>query len=260
VANNRTLVIENDPSDDIRRLGDWLTGAGLALETVRPHAGDPLPDALDGYAALVVMGGAQNAYPGADGRPAEPWFPALEGLLRKAVRYEVATLAVCLGGQLLASAHGGTVERSPSGPEVGPRLVAKRDAAEKDPLWAPVPMAPDVLQWHRDEITELPLGATLLAASTHYPNQAFRLGTRAWGIQFHIECDEAMVADWAATGQSVLDDLGYDAEVVVDACNLIMLDLQEAWQPFAERFAAVARGDLATGPSGGPRQLPLLGS
>ncbi|GIH18763.1 type 1 glutamine amidotransferase [Rugosimonospora africana] len=261
MANNRTLVIEIDPSDDIRRLGDWLTGAGLALETVRPHAGDPLPDSLDGYAALVVMGGAQEAYPGPDGRPAEPWFPALEGLLRKAVRYEVATLAVCLGAQLLASAHGGLVERGEAGPEIGPALVGKRDAAEKDPLWVGVPMAPDVLQWHQDEITELPLGATLLAASTRYPHQAFRLGGRAWGIQFHIECDDAMIANWVANDRPLLDDLGYDPEVVIDACNLIMVDLEEAWQPFAERFAAVAKGELATPPPEPPgRRLPLLGS
>ena len=45
-------------------------------------------------------------------------------MLRKAVRNEVATLAVCLGGQLLATAHGGLVEPSPSGPEIGPALVA----------------------------------------------------------------------------------------------------------------------------------------
>jgi GMP synthase-like glutamine amidotransferase len=260
VANNRTLVIENDPTDDIRRLGDWLTGAGLALEVLRPHAGDPLPETLDGYAALVVMGGVQDAYPGPDGRPAAPWFPALEGLLRKAVRYEVPTLAVCLGAELLATAHGGLVERSESGPEIGPALVAKRDVAEKDPLWAPVPMAPDVLQWHQDEITELPLGATLLAASTRFPHQAFRLGTRAWGVQFHIECDDAMIAGWVASDGTTLDDLGYDPEVVIDACNLIMLDLEEAWQPFAERFAAVARGELAPpAPESGLRQLPLLG-
>jgi len=247
VVSNRTLVIENDPTDDIRRLGDWLTAAGLALETCRPHRGDPLPETLDGYAALVVMGGAQSAYPAPDGSPAAAWFPALEGLLRKAVRYEVATLAVCLGAQLLATAHAGTVERSPSGPEIGPRLVARRDAAERDPLWAPVPLTPDVLQWHYDEITELPIGATLLAASTYYPHQAFRLGSRAWGVQFHPECDAGMVAAWAAEDS-------VDAEVV-DACVAVLPDLEEVWRPFAERFAAIAVGTLRTGPGW---ELPIL--
>jgi len=255
VTNNRTLVIENDPTDDIRRLGDWLTEAGLVLEVCQPYAGQALPATLDGYAAVVVMGGEQHAYPGPDGTPGAPWFPALEGLLRKAVRYEVATLGVCLGGQLLAAAHAGTVERSATGPEIGPRLVARRDAAERDALWAPVPFAPDVLQWHLDEITELPVGATLLAASTYYPHQAFRLGTRAWGVQFHIECDTAMVADWAAGAADELDDLGYDAPALIDACDAIMPDLEEVWRPFAQRFAAIALGMLPVGPG---RELPVL--
>ncbi len=255
MAANRTLVIENDPTDDVRRLGGWLTEGGLTLEVCRPHAGDPLPETLDGYAALVVMGGRQHAYPAPDGSPSAPWFAGLEGLLRKAVRYDVATLGVCLGAQLLATAHAGTVERSPAGPEIGPRLVARRDAAERDVLWAPVPLAPDVLQWHRDEITELPPRATLLAASTYYPHQAFRLGTRAWGLQFHIECDTAMVAGWAADIAAELADLGIAPDDVVAACDAVMPDLEEVWRPFARRFAAIALGTLATSPG---RELPVL--
>ncbi|HEX6500653.1 MAG TPA: type 1 glutamine amidotransferase [Micromonosporaceae bacterium] len=250
-----TLVIENDPTDDARRLGDWLTDAGLYLRVVRPHRGEPLPETLDGYAGLVVLGGEQSAYPTVDGEPGAPWFPALEGLLRKAVRHKVATLAVCLGAQLLATAHGGTVARSAEGPEIGPRLVARRDAAEKDPVWAEVPFAPDVLQWHLDEITELPYGATLLAASPRYPHQAFRLGDRAWGVQFHIECDTAMVAGWAANSLDLLDELGYEPDELVAAVDAVMGDIEEVWRPFAGRFAAVVRGELEPG----VRQLPLLG-
>src|SRR5205823_4050877 len=147
-----------------------------------------------------------------------------------------------LGAHLLATAHAGTVERSATGPEIGPRLVARRDAAERDALWALVPLAPDVLQWHVDEITELPVGATLLAASTYHPHQAFRLGSKAWGVQFHIECDTAMIADWASRNGPVLDDLGYDADDLVDACDALMPDLEEVWRPYALRFASIALG------------------
>lgn len=250
------LVIENDPTDDARRLGEWLTEAGLELWVVRPHAGDELPADLEGYAALVVLGGDQQAYPLPDGSPGAPWFPAVEGLLRKAVRYRVPTLAVCLGAQLLATAHAGLVERSPSGPEIGPGVVGRRDAAENDPLFRYVPLIPDVLQWHADEITELPRGATLLAASTRYPHQAFRLGDRAWGLQFHIECDAAMIADWA-TDSTQLAELDYDPELVVAACASVLPDVEEVWQPFAARFAALALGELDD--STMRRGLPLLG-
>jgi GMP synthase-like glutamine amidotransferase len=250
------LVIENDPTDDLRRLGEWLTEAGLDLHVLRPHAGDALPEDLAGFAALVVLGGQQQAYPLPDGSPEAAWFPHLEGLLRKAVRHRLPTLAICLGAQLLATAHAGTVELSAAGPEVGPGVVGKRDAADGDPLFAWVPLIPDVLQWHQDEITELPRGAVLLAASTRYPHQAFRLGDRAWGLQFHIESDTDMIAKWA-TDSEVLAELGYDPESVIAASDAVMADVEEVWQPFAIRFAALALGELDVPPT--RRDLPLLG-
>ena len=254
------LVIENDPTDDARRLGEWLTAAGLELEVVRAHAGEPLPTTLDGYSALVVLGGEQHAFLGPDGEPGAAWFPALESLLRKAVRAAVPTLGICLGAQLLASAHAGLVERAAAGPEIGARLVARRDAADKDPLFAPLPMLQDVIQWHHDEVTELPAGAVLLAASTDYPHQAFRVGERAWGLQFHVECDTAMIADWASESEAMLERLGLTLGGVVDGVDAVMGDIAEVWRPFAERFAALASGEPATagpGVSNG-RQLPLL--
>ena len=267
------LVIENDPTDDARRLGDWLVDAGLELRVSRPYAGDEVAADLSGYAALVVLGGDQRAYPSADGTPGAPWFPALESLLRHAVRHRVPTLGVCLGAQLLAIAHGGTVEASAAGPEIGPALVARRDAADRDPLFAPVPFAPDVLQWHLDEITGLPAAAVLLAASTRHPHQAFRIGDRAWGTQFHIECDTAMVARWAGGDRGLLEELGLDPEQLVAACDALMGELEDTWQPFAWRFAALALGRLpehlgrlaeqarvvgGPGAAGPGRPLPLL--
>ncbi len=249
--------MENDPTDDARRLGDWLVEGGLELAVVRPHAGDPLPGTLDGYAAVVVLGGEQSAYPRPDGTQGAPWFPVLERLLRKAVRERVPTLGVCLGGQLLATANAGTVERSSAGPEMGARLVARRDVADSDPLFAAVPFAPDVVQWHRDEITELPAGAVLLAASTNYPYQAFRLGDAAWGLQFHIECDIEMIAKWVSESLDELAGLGQDPIDLLEACDAVMGDVEDVWRPFAQRFAALA----LTGPVAvGQRHLPLLES
>ena len=257
-----TLVVENDATDDPRRLGDWLRDAGLALEVVRPYAGDTLPATLEGYAALVVLGGDQHAFAGPEGQPGAPWFPALESLLRKAVRANLPTLGICLGGQLLATALGGEVGPAAAGPEIGPRLVARRDAADRDPLFAPLPMLLDVLQWHHDEVTELPAGAVPLAASTDYPHQAFRAGRCAWGLQFHIECDTEMIADWASTNLPLLAELGIDPVDLLDRTDAVMDDLAEVWRPFAERYAALARGELAGvgEAAAGRRELPLLGN
>jgi GMP synthase-like glutamine amidotransferase len=255
------LVVENDPTSPLGHLAEWLGDGGLALDVVRAHAGQPLPADLSGRAAFVVLGGAQAAYPGPDGAPASPWFPALEALLRAAVRDRVPTLGVCLGAQVLATAHHGTVEPAAFGPEIGPGLVAKRDAAEADPLFGPVPMLPDVIQWHHDEITELPLGAVLLAASPGCPVQAFRLGSAAWGVQFHLEVEYATFAAWVADGGDVLAGAGLDGDELLARVAGLSDDLFEVWHPVATRFAALARGELApfldTPVSG--RRLPLIG-
>ena len=288
----RCLVVENDPTAGLGHFAEWLTDGGLALEVVRPHAGEALPEVLAGsaaadsasggsasggsasggsasagssaladYGALVVLGGHQPAYPAADGTPSSPWFPTLEALLRHAVREQVPTLGICLGAQLLAQAHNGTVAPAAAGPEIGPALVAKRDAAESDPLFGPLPMLPDVIQWHGDEITQLPLGAVLLATSTGCPVQAFRLGSVAWGVQFHPEVDLPTLAAWAAADDPLLERVNVDLDLMLDQAAQLEDDLFEVWHPFAIRFAAVATGTLTPPPSVQPaRRLPLLGS
>jgi GMP synthase-like glutamine amidotransferase len=253
-----TLVVENDPSDDARLLGTWLSLEGLDLVVCRPHAGDDLPETLDGYAAVVVLGGPQHAYPDADQKPGAPWFGRLESLLRKAVRHRVPTLGVCLGAQLLASANGGVVEPGQDGPELGARLVARRDIADNDPLFAEMPFVADVVQWHGDVITELPLGAVRLAASTRYLNQAFRVGQLAWGIQFHIECDLDMVARWALRSVPLLLEIGEDGIALLEGVERALPDVEAIWRPFAGRFAGLVKHRPE--PDAAPRSLPVVRS
>ena len=232
------LVVQHTPTEPAARLGDWLGDAGVLLDVRTPYDGAPLPG-LDGYAALLVLGGPMGAYDDA----AAPWLPATRDLLRDAVRTRVPVLGVCLGAQLLAVALGGQVQRGAEGPEVGPGLVAKRDVAAGDRLFRPVPFTPDVLHWHWDAVTEMPAGSTLLASSTRYPNQAFRVGDRAWGLQFHVETTPAMVRRWAAEDAAALAAEGYDVGAALESWDLdaVHADLAEVWAPFARRFAEVVR-------------------
>jgi GMP synthase (glutamine-hydrolysing) len=231
------LVVEPAESSRAGRLGEWLAGAGLLLD-VRAAGDGPLPDP-GSYAAVLVTGGPMGAYDDAE----HPWLPAVRDLLRTAVREQVPTLGVCLGGQLLAAALGGQVRRGDEGPEIGPALVAKRDVAAADRLFGPVPFTPDVLQWHYDVITRLPAGATLLASSVRYEVQAFRVGESAWGTQFHVETTPEQVRQWAAEDAALLAEEGWDVEAALARWDLeaVHEDLREVWQPFAQRFAEVAR-------------------
>jgi hypothetical protein len=71
-----------------------------------------------------------------------------------------------------------------------------------------------------------------------------------------------MIEDWARTDVAALDELGYDPGAVVAATAAVLADVEEAWQPFAARFAALALGSLPDADipvPGTPRTLPLLG-
>ena len=231
------LVIEPPGGGGGGRGGPGRGPGGLGVDPGAP-AGDPLPDPAS-YAAVVVMGGPMGAYDD----EAHPWLPGVRDLLRAAVARQVPTLGICLGGQLLAGALGGTVRVGDEGPEIGPGLVAKRDVAVHDRLFGPVPFTPDVLHWHWDVVTELPVGATLLASGTRYPHQAFRIGELAWGTQFHVETTPEQVLRWAAEDVGPLAEAGWDLPAAMERWDLDTLhaDLEEVWQPVAARFAEVVR-------------------
>src|SRR5579859_432528 len=229
------LVVQPDESDPPARLGDWLLEAGAALDVRRAWLASELPQSLDGADALIVLGGDMGALDDRD----HPWLAEVRSLLRTAVAAQLPTLGVCLGAQLLAAANGGRVERNPLGPEYGAQLIAKRGAAANDPLFGPLPITPDVMQWHVDAITALPPGAIQLASSPGCDVQAFRLGRLAWGVQFHIETTPQIVRDWARADAASLED--YDVERILARSDSVHDDLVEVWQPFAAAFVDVAR-------------------
>ena len=191
---NRLLVVVVHASDPPARLGQWLRDAGMDLDERHLSTGDQLPATLDGFDGMVVLGGPQSAM---DDEETSPELVGVRELLRQALAADFPTLAICLGAQLLAQVGGGKVRAGIDGPEVGATLVAKRDAADADPVFGPLPLSPDVLQFHHDEISQLPTGATLLASNPFYENQAFRVGRHVYGLQFHIETTPEIVRAWA---------------------------------------------------------------
>lgn len=184
----RCLVIQHVEPEGPYAIGEALAAVGVAVELCRTFAGDQVPEHIDGFDALVVMGGPMSAC-GDEGFPS---CRAEVGLIADALERQVPMLGVCLGSQLLARAAGGTVHRGAAGAEIGWAPAALTSLAGQDALFSGLVPELSVLHWHEDTF-ELPPGSTHLAASPHYPNQAFRVGERAWGLQFHLEVDEAAV-------------------------------------------------------------------
>ncbi|MBE9373195.1 type 1 glutamine amidotransferase [Saccharopolyspora sp. HNM0983] len=247
----RVLCVQLSDLDPPARLGAWLRDEGVELDVVHV-AGGAVPASLDQHDALVVLGGEAGAYDDLH----HSWLSAVRGLLSSAVAREELVLAIGLGAHLLAVATGGQVRAAAGGPERGTLLVAKRDAAAEDPLFGPLPLLPDVLQFHDDEVTQLPPSAQQLAASPKCENQAFRVGARAYGLQFHIETTPDMVRTWA-------DQLDADEAIStirtgqLDPAHLdeFHADLDETWRPFVQRFARVAA--TPPGRRNPNRMLPL---
>ena len=103
-------------------------------------------------------------------------------------------MGICLGAQLLARALGAPVYRNPV-KEIGWAPVYWTEAARQDPLFAGLDSPETVLHWH-GETFDLPPGAEWLAWSEACRNQAFRSGSHAYGIQFHLEVTPEMISTW----------------------------------------------------------------
>jgi len=234
----RLLVVQPSRTDPPGPLGDWLTSAGVELDVRSTDAGDALPADLGGFDGLVVLGGPQSAL---DSPETSPELTGVRALLGQALADDVPTLAICLGAQLLADVGGGRVRVGVEGPEIGATLVAKRDTADADPLFRPLPLSPDVLQWHHDEISALPEGAVLLAGNPHYPHQAYRVGRNVYGVQFHIETTPELVRQWAASDPEGVAAAPHDVDVLLARSDAAHPDIAEVWAPFAGRFADLVR-------------------
>ncbi len=169
---------------------DVLLERGARIHRVELDEGEPLPDGRD-FSAVVAMGGPMSANDERD----LPWLRAEKAFIAETVRAGTPFFGACLGAQLLAASLGAEVTTGPA-PEVGLLPVFLTEAAADDPLFAGLPRELLTLQGHGDTFA-LPEGAVLLASSPAYPNQAFRFGRAAYGIQFHLELSREMAAEWA---------------------------------------------------------------
>lgn len=235
----RVLVVEHQSDAGLGLVGERLRGSNVEIVTVGPDAGESVPDTLDGFDGLIVLGGSMG--PTEDG--VAPWLPATRKLLADGVADGVPTLGICLGAQLLATATGGHVRTMPGGPEVGVHGVQFHESAAQDPLFAGFAGATlPAVQWHWLEADQLPDNASVLASNGACPNQAFRIGERAWGVQFHPEALGDTAQDWADDGKGDLDEIGLEPDAVVRSVRAAESDLREAWSQVADRFAEVIRG------------------
>ena len=198
----RAVVIQHVEMEGPGRIAELLGERGIRADIVEVFAGAPVPRSIADDELLVVMGGGMGV-----GDRADPRYPFLEqeiALLARALADGRGILGVCLGSQLLAAAAGArvypNVRRDAEGREVRVREVGWGPVhlvdGSGEPALDGLPTDPVVLHWHGDTY-DLPAGAVRLASTEPCPNQAFRIGSRAFGLQFHVEADGALARRWA---------------------------------------------------------------
>lgn len=214
----RAIVLQHTATEGPERVATALAARGVPYEVRALHAGQPVPDDIGAGELLVVMGGPMGV--GDAGDPRWPFLSPEIALLRKAIARGAPVLGICLGAQLLAAAAGARVypaERR----EVGWGPVDLLET-EREPILAGLPPRPVVLHWHGDTF-DLPSGAVRLASTPVCPNQAFRLGGRQIGFQFHCELEEATIGVWAREdaefARSALGD-GATERIIADTARL----------------------------------------
>lgn len=187
----RLTVIQHLAAEGPGLLAAIAADHGFALDIRRMDRGDPVPSGAAALEGLVVLGGTMAAFDAS-----YPHLAAEQRLLADACARGLPVLGVCLGAQLLAAALGARVFKGPA-TEIGFGEVKLTAAGTRDPILGPSGPALPVFHWHADTF-DLPPGAELLASSTAYAQQAFSVGGRAYGLQFHIELDRALAREWAS--------------------------------------------------------------
>ena len=155
----RLLVIEHQPDAPAGLVASWAAGRGLAVTTLRPASGQPLPRSLAPGDAVVVLGSELTAFD-----DSIPWLADELTFVRQALEKTVPVLGICFGGQVLARVLGARVYRLDAA-EIGWMPVISKRAGLAEGPW---------LAWHRDGF-DLPAGSTELATGGASP-QAFGVG------------------------------------------------------------------------------------
>jgi GMP synthase (glutamine-hydrolysing) len=213
----RPLIVKTGGTmPDVRaQRGDyeaWIAaGLGYApgdVDVVAVAEGEPLP-APDAPAGVVVTGSSAMV------SAREPWSERTGEWLVRAAQTGTPVLGICYGHQLLAHALGGEVGRNPRGREIGTVVVRRLDAAQRDPLLGGWGDAEPAHVTHLESVLALPPGAVRLAESDLDPVQAFAVGERAWGVQFHPEFDAATTRAYITARRDKLRGEGLDADALL---------------------------------------------
>jgi GMP synthase-like glutamine amidotransferase len=183
------LIVKHVGVEGPGSIGTHLRQRDISYRILNLEANEPFPK-LDNLTHVILLGGPMNVYE----EERYPFLAQEDLFIKEAIQRGKRILGICLGAQLIAKALGAKVRRAPV-KEIGWYELSLTEEGEKDSIFSRLPKTFSAFQWHGDTF-DLPKAAKLIATSDPVPNQAFRYGENAYGLQFHLEVTEEMIEDW----------------------------------------------------------------
>jgi len=189
---------------------DGLALSEIPVDTVCVFRDEPLPSPKS--VSAVVVTGSSAMVSERDG-----WSERTAAWLADAVASGTWILGICFGHQLLAHSLGGRVGPNPRGRQIG--TIALQLHAEGDALLGGLPEEIVVQASHLEVVLEFPKTAIGLGKNAMDANAAFRVGERAWGVQFHPEFDADIMRGYIRGRGERIAEEGGDPVALEAACR-----------------------------------------
>lgn len=212
--NGKILIVKHISNEGPGLVRTYFEDQGWPMEIIDFSNGDVLPGSLDDIAAVVILGGPMNVYE----EEKYPFLKKEDDFISRLIIEDIPFLGICLGAQLLAKACQGRVLKANTR-EIGWHTVNLTKEGRQDTLFYGLPVSLSVFQWHEDTF-EVPAGGTLLVRGKSCRNQAFKVGSYAYGLQFHIEATSEMVSEWIK-GQGEKTDVNKVVRVSVEKRGIL---------------------------------------
>lgn len=186
----KVLVFQHVAHKILGTLNPTLKSHGLNMRYVNFERTPDEQPSMQKYNGLIVLGGHMGVYEADKYKHIKVEMQLIEEALKK----DIPVLGICLGAQLLAHVLGAPVRKS-NEKEIGWCDVNLTEQGLKDPLLSHFNPTEKVFQLHGDTF-DIPQSAIHLASSPACQAQAFRYGDKVYGLQFHLEVDQAMIQRW----------------------------------------------------------------
>ena len=189
------LLVQNTRIEGSGYLGELLSNDGFDITSINAKH-ETIPDKK--FSLVVVLGAPESANDNL------PYLVEEQKLIKNSVNSNIPVLGICLGSQLIAKTFGAKVYKGPT-KEIG--FYHDLKISNNSKLFDGFKNPFSVFHWHGDTF-DLPTGATRLALSENYPNQAFQYKS-AIGLQFHLEVNAQMVNLWLDKTEQKLLQIPY---------------------------------------------------